>query len=332
MKRPTKLIIVLGLLCHALAADDYRFSDLSLKVLQSYPYQPSPLVINALVSETDYYYAYNFSYTSMGRRVSGRLSLPKVSNLKGIILMLRGHQNAAGYYTGKGTEYPARYYLRSGYAVIAPDFFGYGASAPTPSPVEAHQFYSTINAVELYLSLVSPSMSFASTAPARGRLPGSFKKIVLWGHSNGGQVAVHTLEVLKKPVATVLWAPVTLPFPDSMVFYQKGRAPWAEDFKAEYGTADYSLYDYLHTVAPKTPILLEQGSRDYAVPQGWSDAFAAAVKAENAARPASDQINLRYELYPGANHNLEPYWDTVLARDVAFWDFFTSPPGAAPQG
>jgi alpha-beta hydrolase superfamily lysophospholipase len=262
----------------------------------------------------------------MGLTVTGRLSLPKIplQNIKGVVLMLRGHQNERGYYTGKGTEYPARRYLQNGYAVAAPDFLGYGGSSQTPQPAMAHQFYSTVNAMELYLSLVSPKISFASGVPAASvtALPASFKKIVLWGHSNGGQVAIQFLEVVQKPIPTVLWAPVSLAFPDSMAFYQKNRTGWAEQFKQEKPAQDYSLYNYLSRIAPNTPILLEQGSQDTSVPQSWSDDFVKAIAVENEKRAQTSRIALTYIVYPGANHNLEPFWTTVLPRDWAFWDAF----------
>jgi alpha-beta hydrolase superfamily lysophospholipase len=321
---PLILSLVVPAFCFAQTGDD--FSRLSLKALQDYPYKASPLVINALASETSEFRAYNFSYTSMGLTVTGRLSLPAMplQNIKGVVLMLRGHQNEQGYYTGKGTEYPARRYLQNGYAVAAPDFLGYGGSSQTPEPAQAHQFYSTVNAVELYLSLQAPRISFASRVPAASRtgLPASFKKIVLWGHSNGGQVAIHFLEIVQKPVPTVLWAPVSLAFPDSLAFYQKNRAVWTEQFKKEKPAQDYSLYTYLGRTAPNTPVLLEQGSKDAAVPQSWSDDFANAVAAENKKRPQTERINITSMVYPGANHNLEPFWNTVLPRDVAFWDAF----------
>jgi hypothetical protein len=89
-----------------------------------YPYRSGSVNIRALAFKNNLQYAYNVSYISMGLTVSGRLSVPAIprEDIRGIIIMLRGHQNTAGYYTGKGTEYPARAYLREGWAVIARRF------------------------------------------------------------------------------------------------------------------------------------------------------------------------------------------------------------------
>ena len=302
------------------------FTVYSLQGLQTYPFRASPININALAFKNNVQYAYDFSYTSMGLTVSGRFSLPAIppESVKGIIIMLRGHQNAAGYYTGKGTENPARTYLRLGWAVIAPDFLGYAASSPTPSPAELHQFYSTVNAVELYQSVQRPDFRYGpQVAPAnRAALPSSFKKIVLWGHSNGGQVTIHTLEVIGKPVPAVLWAPVCVPFPDSMVHYRQDRKEWAEAFKRDHPAQDFSLLHFLDRIAPGTPVLLEQGTHDTDVPKSWSDAFDRAVSEENTRREKAGigKIDFHYEVYENADHNLAPYWNKILPGDAAFWN------------
>lgn len=300
-----------------------NFTAYSLKSLQSYPFRESPIAVNSLAFKNSLQYAYNISYTSMGLSVSGRLSVPvlPVENLKGMVIMLRGYQNARGYYTGKGTENPARSYLQQGWAVIAPDFLGYAGSSPAPEPAELHQFYSTLNAVELYLSLLNPEFRYGSVAPGDRAVPSSFKKIVFWGHSNGGQVAIQTLETLGRPVPTVLWAPVSAAFPDSMAHYRSNMAGWAAAFKRDYPASDFSLLEFLDRIAPGTPILLEQGTNDKDVPKTWSDAFVRAVGAENARREKSGRgkIDIRYEVYDNADHNLAPYWNRILPGDAAFW-------------
>ncbi|MDR3283817.1 MAG: hypothetical protein LBS97_01400, partial [Treponema sp.] len=103
MKKSVLTLLSLCCLAAVLPAQNSRdFNDYSLKALQTYPYTASPLVITALAFENDEQYAYTFSYTTMGLTVTGRFNLPKIprQNIKGVILMLRGHQNEAGYYTG----------------------------------------------------------------------------------------------------------------------------------------------------------------------------------------------------------------------------------------
>ena len=321
------LLVLLAAKPAFLAAQEKQYPDYSLKSLQNYPYRTSPITIQKLAFKNDLQYAYNVSYTSMGLTVSARLSIPAIrnENIKGIVIMLRGHQNPGGYYTGKGTENPAKGYLQRGWATISPDFFGYGSSSPTPSPRELHQFYSTVNAVELYKSLEQPDFRFAAAVPQASRVapPGAFKKLVLWGHSNGGQVALHFLEIINKPVPTVLWAPVSLPFPDNMAHYNRNNGnEWAERFKKEQQADDFSLVKFLDRVAPGTPILLEQGDKDYAVPKAWSDALVRSITAENARREQAGRgkIDIQYEVYKNANHNLNPFWGTVLPKDAAFWE------------
>ena len=310
------------------AVDSY-----SIRSLQNYQYRTSPIAIQRLAFKNDVQYAYNVTFTSMGLTVSARLNIPAIrqQDIKGIVIMLRGHQRPSGYYTGKGTENPAKGYLERGWAVIAPDFFGYGSSSQTPPPSFLHQFYSTINAVELYKSMERPVFQYDSGVPQADRisLPSSFRKIVLWGHSNGGQVALHFLEIIQKPVTTVLWAPVSLPFPESAGHYGHGAA-WVEIFKRDYTAADFSFLNFLDKIAPDTRILLHQGDSDRSVPKAWNDALSRAIQDENIRRGTAGsgtsgeasrgQINLRYEVYTGANHNLAPFWSTVLPRDAAFWE------------
>jgi len=308
-----------------LNAQEMRFTDFSLKSLQNYSYKASPLTIQNLVFKDDVQYAYNVTYTSMDLTVSARLRLPpiKTENIKGIVIMLRGHQNQNTYVQGRGTENPSKGYLAKGWAVIAPDFFGYGSSSPIPPPRELHQFYSTINAIELYKSLEQADFRFAPGVRQsdRDNIPASFKKIVLWGHSNGGQVAMHFLEIIRKPIPTVLWAPVGLAYPDNIAHYSRKHA-WAESFKQEYNAADFSLLNYLDRIAPGTAILIDQGDKDKVVPRTWNDVLVNEITVENILREKAGRgkIIIRYDIYSTDDHFLTPLWNTIHPRDLAFWE------------
>jgi pimeloyl-ACP methyl ester carboxylesterase len=223
--------------------------------------------------------------------------------------------------------------MRAGWATISPDFLGYGASSPTPEPEQMHQLYSVVNAVELYMSVQKPVYEYANSAvkqKAAHKLPGHFDKIVLWGHSNGGQVAIHFLEVTRLSIPTVLWAPVGVPFPDDIAYYSRyfpgsGDMRWAKDFANTHKPGDYSLLSHLGSIAPGCPILMQQGTNDHSVEKSWNDTLAAAINSENEKRKAPDRINFTYIIYPDANHNLEPYWNTryqgktVYQSNIEFW-------------
>ncbi|MCL2251220.1 MAG: alpha/beta hydrolase [Treponema sp.] len=327
MKRYT-LFILLAFLYSAvhLGAQTRTVNDYSIISLQTYQYRTSPVTIQNLAFKNEIQYAYNVTYTSMGLTVSARLNIPAINpqNIKGIIVMLRGHQSPVNYYTGKGTENPSVAYLEQGWAVIAPDFLGYASSSPTPSPTYLHQFYSTINAVEIYKSMEQPVFQYNSSVTQADRipLPSSFKKIVIWGHSNGGQVSLHFLEVIQKPVTAVLWAPVGLSFPESAEHYGRGSASWVVQFRKDYTSSNFSLINNLNKIAPGTRILLHQGVNDTSVPKAWNDALSKAIESENTRRDSEriGRIIFRYEIYAEADHNLRPLWSTVQTRDVAFWE------------
>jgi len=60
------------------------------------------------------------------------------------------------------------------------------------------------------------------------------------------------------------------------------------------------------------PLQIQQGLVDTEVPQAWSDTLVKALK-------ASSSASINYFVYPGADHNMTGVWDTVVARDVAFF-------------
>ena len=334
MKR--SLIFILTFLCiTVLGAQDARVNNYSLRSLFSYPYKTSVITIQKLEFKDNLQYAYNVIYTSMGLTVSGRLSVPSVSprNIKGIVMMLRGYQQVSAYYTGKGTDNVSLAYLRNGWIVISPDFFGYALSSPIPEPEFMAQFYSTINAVEIFKSLelaldqqkgTQAVFKFSSAVPRADRInfPAVLNKICVWGHSNGGQISFHFLEVIQKPVDIVIWAPVGIDFPDSAGHYGRGAA-WAANFKELYPAKDFSFMNYLDRIAEGTRIRLNHGDVDTATPLAWSDALAEAIEDENKRRDANGRgrIHLQYNVLEGADHNMNPAQirNSVLNNDVLFW-------------
>jgi uncharacterized protein len=150
------------------------------------------------------------------------------------------------------------------------------------------------------------------------------KKIGIWAHSNGGQITLTALEIIGKPLPTTLWAPVTAPFPYSLLFFSdenedEGKATrnWIAQFERTYDVFDFSLTRHLDRLHGE--IQLHHGNADEAALKSWSDEFVQKVTAHNKTRPKNDQIKINYFSYPGADHNLQPGWNTAIARDAEYF-------------
>lgn len=131
-----------------------------------------------------------------------------------------------------------------------------------------------------------------------------------------------------RPYPTALWAPVTKPFPYSILYYtdeaeDRGKALRRKlaDFEKDYDVDRYALVNFVDRIT--APLQLYQGTADDAVPFRWNDEFVADMKRRN--------ITIEYFLYPGPDHHLQPSparnasqsvaggWNTVIARDIDFF-------------
>lgn len=150
------------------------------------------------------------------------------------------------------------------------------------------------------------------------------KRLGIWAHSNGGQIALTTLEIVNRPIPTSLWAPVTAPFPYSLLFFSdenedegKATRKWIAQFEEDYDAFEFSLTQHLDLLQGE--LQLHHGTLDDAALKSWSDEFVAKVKAENKSRQPNQQIKINYFSYPGADHNLQPGWNTAIQRDIEFF-------------
>jgi dipeptidyl aminopeptidase/acylaminoacyl peptidase len=142
------------------------------------------------------------------------------------------------------------------------------------------------------------------------------KNIFIWGHSNGGQIALTTLEITEATYPTVLWAPVGRPFPASILYYIDEADDGGKliinklsEFYETYDASKFSLTGYLNQI--KAPIMLNQGTADTAVPYWWSDSLVKSLK--------TNEVDVIYSKYPGANHSLVPSWNSAVENSLSFY-------------
>ena len=277
----------------------YSFEN--LKKRQSYP---SEIKMEEILKKEEKYTTYLFSYAAEGKRITGMANIPKKEGKLPVAFLLRGWVDEKEYYTGLGSEKMANFLAENGFITLAPDFLGYGGSAPDFPDMLQARFFRPITVISLLSSLDSLEEADKD-------------KIVIWAHSNGGQIALSVLEITERNIPTSLWAPVSAPFPESILHYtdeleDKGALVKKEiaDFESKYDSSQYSTTSYLDWI--KAPLIIQQGTADEAIPLEWT---------ENLVKQLEEfGKEVTYYQYPGENHNFN-YGSAPLARsrDLIFF-------------
>lgn len=247
-----------------------------------------------------------FYYWVDGKKVSGQIHLPAGSEPAGgwpVVIMIRGYVDREIFQTGVGTQRAAEYFANNGFVTLAPDFLGYGESDMPPNNSLEERFLCPAEVLQLIASVKNLTMV-------------NPEKISIWGHSNGGQIALSVLEISGNKYPTVLWAPVSKPFPYSILYYTdeyddfgKALRKLIAGFDTQYDANEYSIHNYYHWI--QAPIQIHQGTADEAVPSKWSQEL------EQALLKLDKEVSLY--IYSGADHNLQPGWDTAVRRSLRFF-------------
>ncbi len=282
----------------------YTFANLANYVPQS-----SLITLDKTMDQNEKVTVYLGSFTTGGKRMSMQIMVPQTATPSGgfpVILMNRGFVDPSQYQTGIGTKNAAKVFAAGGFVTVAPDFLGFGASDAAPEDTMA----ARLEKPQQLLDLIASLPSFTITNPM---------KLGLWGHSNGGQITLSLLEITQEPYPTVLWAPVTKPFPYSLLYYTdeyedggKALRQVIANFEKDYDVFDYSIDKFSDRLVG--PIELHQGTADDAVPEKWSRAFTGTLKEK--------KIPITYYVYEGADHNLQPAWQTAVNRSLVFFKEF----------
>ena len=303
--------------------------------LKTRRYAPSTITLEKTINETTDYISFLFSYISNQQKITGQLNLPKKASLNPdkpnpVIVMIRGYVPLENYTTGIGTKNAAALFAENGYITIAPDFLGYGSSDPEPKDTWEARFIKPIQIVELLTTIRAQSTVEFKSLEKNYKATLDSEQIGIWAHSNGGQIALTTLEILEQPIPTTLWAPVTVPFPYSVLFYtdemvDEGRSTrlWLAESEKNYDSREFSLTQYLSSLTG--PIQLHHGITDEAALKTWSDEFVAKINKINESRKNTDkeEIEINYFTYPNTDHNMVPNWNVVIKKDLQFFnDYF----------
>ncbi len=285
--------------------DKYSIESLSYRTPVA-----GPIVLEQIIATESAYTVHRYTFTSEGKRVSGLAHIPKSSSRNEkfpVIVQIRGYVDREIYTSGIGTKRSSAVYATRGYITLAPDFLGYANSDGADQDVLVERFQTYTVALDMLDVLKSLPQADS-------------ERIALWGHSNGGHIALTLLAVTKKVYPTVLWAPVSKRFPYSVLYFtdelpDKGKylRKQIADFEELYDPEKYSFINFVSDI--NGPIQLHQGTADDAVPIAWSNEFVGVLKKE--------KKDVTYFTYAGADHNMtnsENAWGNVVARDIEFFD------------
>jgi uncharacterized protein len=262
----------------------------------------SEVVFDETVSANKMYEVKKFHFASDGKKVTGLAYLPIMNVLNPIIVQFRGYADQNVYYPGYGTEHTAQEFAKAGFITLAPDFLVYGGSDKQAEDVWESRFETYTTALNLLA--------------AAKKIPMGNGKVGIWGHSNGGQITLTVLEISKGNYPAVVWAPVTAPFPYSILYYMNDNQEGDKQlrrklfyFEDAYDADWYNLMNYTNRI--QAPIQLDQGTADASVPVEWSTNFVQKLKAGGK--------DITYHIYPGADHNLAGAWTAAVQKDIEFF-------------
>ena len=282
--------------------DDYhqgKFGGGELEILREIEAVETRRASFAKASEGLNFQTRQIRFKSQGKWITGMMNYrPEKSSLSPVIIMVRGYAEKEGYYSGSGSWRVADELAKKGYVTISLDFLGYAQSESESTDMLEARFEKVVNVLDLLAAVK--------------RLPWVDKtKIGFWAHSNGGQIVLSVLEVTGEDYPTVLWAPMTQAFPESVLSTIDEDSPVKgeiERFLGKYDARRYAFENYLEWV--RAPVLIVQGTADEWVRVAWQE--------EPVEKMRKLGKEARLEVLPRADHNLTGAWEEGVKRTVKY--------------
>ena len=241
-----------------------------------------------------------FRFQSNGKWISGMVNYWDDGARHPTVIMVRGYAEKGGYYSGFGSWKMADELAKVKFNTVSIDFLGYATSDKESSDVLEARFEKVVSVLDL-LSTIS-SLPYVDG-----------NKIGFWAHSNGGQIVLSVLEVTGERYPTVLWAPMTQAFPQSILDTAEatesaGARAMINQFEKLYDSRRYAFENYYQWV--RSPVKIFQGTADVWCKVEWQQKVVAAL--QNAGNRAELGV------IKGDDHNFSKYWEIVANQTVSF--------------
>src|SRR3989338_1962304 len=240
--------------------------------LKKTPFAKSEITLGPMVNNSPEFYSQMFYFraprspgSAATLKVSGLINIPQKPGNYPVVVMLRGYIPRETYKPGIGSQPSAQVFAKNGFITLSPDFLGYGESASSSANPFEERFQTYTTALSLLSSLTH--LNTGLDASYSGNITADLTKIGIWGHSNGGHIALSVLAISGMAYTTVLWAPVSQSFPYSILYYTdeyddggKALRKVLSNFEQEYDTDMFSPSRYYSWI--KAPLQIHQGLSD----------------------------------------------------------------------
>lgn len=293
---------------------------LAIEAMGARSYPGSDITIEETLSGGSGYNRYLASYQSDGLKLFGLLTVPTGNRPSGgwpVILLNHGYIPPPEYSTEQSYAGIVAPLAAAGYIVFKPDYRGNGQSAGAP--------------LQPYVSPEYVTDSLNALASLKRYPDANPDKIGVWGHSMGGNIALHELVLAGDFKAAVLMAGVVGSYSDILDWWTvrltTGVLTTQNDLETHqqllqmvnlHGTPQTDP-GYWNAIDPtayisdiQAPVLIQVGTADGIVPPKFSQGLAASLQRSGKA--------VTLHTYPGADHNLSPYTAAAMAEAVTFFD------------
>lgn len=245
------------------------------------------------------------TYPSDGLTIYGFVDEPRGRGPFPVVIALHGYVSRSAYNT---VDYTTRYadaLAAAGYLVLHPNLRGY---PPSDSGADMFRTGEAIDVLNL-IALVQ------ETGGKPGPLHAADSQAIgVWGHSNGGGIALRVITISPDVRAAVLYGAMS---GDEKKNYEQvriwsgGRRTPPELSAPADALARISAINYLDRIA--AAVSINHGAADTEVPPTWSADLYAQLQAL--------YKTVEYHSYPGQNHILQGPADALfIQRMIGFYD------------
>jgi len=282
------------------------YNHLFIENLKKFKFKNNTLTIERKVREYKEFTSYVAYYYSENLKLYTLIDIPNGNKNKyPVVVVNHGHIPPDKYSTINSYSLVTTYFSQNGFLVLKPDYRGHDRSEKDADS-ELNVLSYPVDVLNLLYAL--PSLEKAD-----------MDNIFIYGHSMGGPISLAVLEAYPNIRCATLWAPVSVAFPESTLYFIRKRNKelsneLSDKINKTLNKNDFdklSPVNYLNLI--KVPILLQHGILDESVPYAWSENLIENFKENN--------ITYQFYSYEDDHNFSRKYFYTALKRDV---DFFKS--------